>query len=144
MGSSETLLDTPFPLRGVREVPTAPKWGPTAPRVRLRRKSAIGNHRCPNFARARGVGRVRTAAAAAESEAGRGWLGWVGKEGRGEPVFTRVLQDIEGHCLGCVRRVLQSEGWPVRSWQQKGLLEEDANEWKAAAGRGSGGGEPTM
>jgi hypothetical protein len=77
-------------------------------------------------------------------EAGRGWLGWVGKEGRGEPVFTRVLQDIEGHCLGCVRRVLQSEGWPVRSWQQKGLLEEDANEWKAAAGRGSGGGEPTM
>jgi hypothetical protein len=30
MGSSE-ILDTPSPLRGVREVPTAPKWGPTAP-----------------------------------------------------------------------------------------------------------------
>ena len=69
-------------------------------------------------------------------EAGRGWLGWVGKEGRGEPVFTRVLQDIEGHCLGCVRRVLQSEGWPARSWQQEGMLEEDANEWKAAGLRG--------
>ena len=30
-GHQKRLLDTPFPLRGVREVPTAPKWGPTAP-----------------------------------------------------------------------------------------------------------------
>ena len=49
-GHQKRLLDTPLPLRGVREVSTAPKWGPTAPSVRLRRKSAIGNHRCPNFA----------------------------------------------------------------------------------------------
>jgi hypothetical protein len=25
----------------------------------------------------------------------------------------------------CVRRVLQAEGWPARSWQQDGLLVED-------------------
>jgi len=30
-GHQKRLLDTPFPLRGVREVPTATKWGPTAP-----------------------------------------------------------------------------------------------------------------
>ena len=37
-------------------------------------------------------------------------------------VFARVLQDIEDRCLDCVRRVLQGEGWPARSWQQDGLL----------------------
>jgi len=54
--------------------------------------------------RARGVGRVQAAAAAAaESEA---WL-----QGKVEAsVFARVLQDIEDRCLGCVRRVLQGEG----------------------------------
>ena len=36
-------------------------------------------------------------------------------------VFARVLQDIEDRCLDCVRRVLQGEGWPARSWQQDGL-----------------------
>ena len=30
-GHQKRLLDTPSPLRSVREVPTAPKWGPTAP-----------------------------------------------------------------------------------------------------------------
>ena len=40
-------------------------------------------------------------------------------------VFARWLQDIEDGCLGCVRRVLQAEGWPARSWQQDGLLVED-------------------
>ena len=34
-------------------------------------------------------------------------------------------------CLGCVRRVLQAEGWQARSWQQDGLLVEDEG---AAAG----------
>ena len=29
--------------------------------------------------------------------------------------------------LGCVRRVLQGEGWPARSWQQDRLLVEDAD-----------------
>ena len=30
--------------------------------------------------------------------------------------------------LGCVRRVLQGEGWPARSWQQQdGLLVEDTD-----------------
>ena len=40
-------------------------------------------------------------------------------------VFARWLQDVEDGCLGCVRRVLQAEGWPARSWQQDGLLVED-------------------
>ena len=40
-------------------------------------------------------------------------------------VFARWLQDVEDGCLGCVRRVLQVEGWPARSWQQDGLLVED-------------------
>ena len=66
--------------------------------------------------RARGVGRVQAAAAAAaESEA---WL-----QGKVEAsVFARVLQDIEDRCLGCVRRVPQGEGWPARSWQQDGAI----------------------
>eukprot|EP00964_Phaeocystis_antarctica_P010227 scaffold5612_cov48-Phaeocystis_antarctica.AAC.1 len=43
-------LEYPFPLRGVQEVPTAPERGPAA-YLRLRRKSAIGNHYCRKFAR---------------------------------------------------------------------------------------------
>ena len=71
-----------------------------------------GSRRC-----ARGAGRVQTAAAAAESRTdgrteagGRGGWGWLGKVEAS--VFARVLQDIEGRWLGCVRRVyriLQSE-----------------------------------
>ena len=35
------------------------------------------------------------------------------------------MAHVEDGCLGCVRRVLQAEGWPARSWQQDGLLVED-------------------
>ena len=48
-------------------------------------------------------------------------------------VFARVLQDIEDRCLGCVRRVLQGEGWLARSWQPKtGYL------WRTRTGGGCG------
>jgi hypothetical protein len=40
--------------------------------------------------------------------------------------------------LGCVRRVLQAEGWPARSWQQDGLLVEDEGSRRL---RGGGGGD---
>jgi len=53
-------------------------------------------------------------------------------------VFARRLQDIEDGCLGCVRRVLQAEGWPARSWQQDGLLVEDEGGRQL---RGGGGGD---
>ena len=53
-------------------------------------------------------------------------------------VFARWLQDIEDGCLGCVRRVLQAEGWPARSWQQDGLLVEDEGGRRL---RGGGGGD---
>jgi hypothetical protein len=92
-----------------------------------------GSRRC-----ARGAGRVQTAAAAAESRTdgrteagGRGGWGWLGKVEAS--VFARVLQDIEGRWLGCVRRVYRaSEGWPARSGQQErrvvgGGCKEDAN-----------------
>ena len=72
----------------------------------------------------RAVAGPQAAAAAAAREA---WL-----SGKVEAsVFARVLQDIEDGCLGCVRRVLQAEGWQARSWQQDGLLVEDEG---AAAG----------
>ena len=46
-------------------------------------------------------------------------------------IFARVLQDIEDRCLGCVRRVLQGEGWLARSWQPKtGYL------WRTRTGGG--------
>jgi hypothetical protein len=38
---------------------------------------------------------------------------------------TLRMAHVEDGCLGCVRRVLQAEGWPARSWQQDGLLVED-------------------
>ena len=53
-------------------------------------------------------------------------------------VFARWLQDVEDGCLGCVRRVLQAEGWPARSWQQDGLLVEDEGGRRL---RGGGGGD---
>ena len=40
--------------------------------------------------------------------------------------------------MGCVRRVLQAEGWPARSWQQDGLLVEDEGSRRL---RGGGGGD---
>jgi len=40
--------------------------------------------------------------------------------------------------LGCVRRVLQAEGWQARSWQQDGLLVEDEGGRRL---RGGGGGD---
>ena len=56
----------------------------------------------------RAVARPQAAAVSAEREA---WL-----RGKVEAsVFARRLQDIEDGCLGCVRRVLQAEGWPARS-----------------------------
>ena len=77
--------------------------------------------------------RATTAAAraAAEREA---WL----REKVAASVFARVLQDIEDRCLDCVRRVLQAEGWPARSWQQDGLLVEDEGGRRL---RGGGGGD---
>ena len=77
--------------------------------------------------------RATTAAAraAAEHEA---WL----REKVAASVFARVLQDIEDRCLDCVRRVLQAEGWPARSWQQDGLLVEDEGGRRL---RGGGGGD---
>ena len=57
-------------------------------------------------------------------------------------IFARVLQDIEDRCLGCVRRVLQGEGWLARSWQQDGLLVEDM-EGRQLRG-GGGGGVPAV
>ena len=51
-----------------------------------------------------------------------------------------MLQDIEDRCLDCVRRVLQGEGWPARSWQQDGLLVEDTGERRLRSGGGGGGG----
>ena len=86
--------------------------------------------------RARGGGGRQTAAAAAAE--GEAWL-----QGQVEAsVFARVLQDIEDRCLGCVRRVLQGEGWPARSWQQDGLLVEDM-EGRQLRG-GGGGGVPAV
>ena len=76
-----------------------------------------------------GGGRAQAAAAAAAGEA------W--PQGRVEAsVFARVLQDIEDRCLDCVRRVLQGEGWPARSWQQDGLLVEDTGERRLRSGGG--------
>ena len=86
--------------------------------------------------RARGGGGRQTAAAAAAE--GEAWL-----QGQVEAsVFARVLQDIEDRCLGCVRRVLQGEGWLARSWQQDGLLVEDM-EGRQLRG-GGGGGVPAV
>ena len=79
-----------------------------------------------------GGGRQTAAAAAAEGEA------WLQRQVEAS-VFARVLQDIEDRCLGCVRRVLQGEGWPARSWQQDGLLVEDMEGRQL---RGGGGGGP--
>ena len=77
---------------------------------------------------ARAVAGPQAVAAAAEREA---WL-----RGKVEAsVFARWLQDVEDGCLGCVRRVLQAEGWPARSWQQDGLLVEDEGRRRAAGGR---------
>ena len=74
--------------------------------------------RRPGLPGERAVAGPQAAAAAAEREA---WL-----RGKVEAsVFARWLQDVEDGCLGCVRRVLQAEGWPARSWQQDGLLVED-------------------
>ena len=39
-------------------------------------------------------------------------------------IFARVIQNIEDVCLDKARRVLRSEGWTARSWQQDGLLVE--------------------
>ena len=83
--------------------------------------------------RARGGGGAQIAAAAmAETEA---WL----RERVEASVFARVLQDVEDRCLGCVRRVLQDEGWPARSWQQDGLLVEDVDGRQLRGGGGGGG-----
>ena len=41
--------------------------------------------------------------------------------------------------MDCVRRVLQAEGWPARSWQQDGLLVEDADGRRLRGGGGGGG-----
>ena len=80
---------------------------------------------------ARAVAGPQAVAAAAEREA---WL-----RGKVEAsVFARWLQDVEDGCLGCVRRVLQAEGWPARSWQQDGLLVEDEGGRRL---RGGGGGD---
>ena len=38
--------------------------------------------------------------------------------------------------MGCVRRVLQAEGWPARSWQQDGLLVEDEGGRRLRGGGG--------
>ena len=46
---------------------------------------------------------------------------------------------IEDRCLDCVRRVLQGEGWPARSWQQDGLLVEDMDGRQLRGGGGGGG-----
>ena len=67
---------------------------------------------------ARAVAGPRAAAAAAARETRL-------REKVEASVFARWLQDVEDGCLGCVRRVLQVEGWPARSWQQDGLLVED-------------------
>ena len=51
---------------------------------------------------------------------------------------TLRMAHVEDGCLGCVRRVLQVEGWPARSWQQDGLLVEDEGGRRL---RGGGGGD---
>jgi hypothetical protein len=78
----------------------------------------------------RAVARPQAAAATAEREA------WLRRKVEAS-VFARCLQDIEDGCLGCVRRVLQAEGWPARSWQQDGLLVENEGCRRL---RGGGGG----
>ena len=81
------------------------------------RTTCVGQRRCGRV-RERWQGRRRRRRRQRQREA---WL-----RGKVEAsVFARWLQDIEDGCLGCVRRVMQAEGWPARSWQQDGLLVED-------------------
>ena len=95
----------------------------------------VRKEKAPN-PRARVGGGVQSAAATtAEKEARM-------QERVEASVFARVLQDVEDRCLGCVRRVLQGEGWPARSWQQDGLLVEDMDGRQLRGG--GGGGAPAV
>ena len=40
--------------------------------------------------------------------------------------------------MGCVRQVLQAEGWQARSWQQDGLLVEEEGGRRLRGGGGGG------
>jgi hypothetical protein len=62
------------------------------------------------------------------------------REGGSERLRTCVTgHSIEDGCLGCVRQVLQAEGWQARSWQQEhGLLVEDEGGRRLRGGGGGG------
>ena len=82
--------------------------------------------------------RRRSAAAAAlELSVSRSDSAGSAAKWRGEAARCSI-PDIEHGYLGCVRRVLQAEGWPARSWQQDGLLVEDEGGRQL---RGGGGGD---